>query len=132
MIRPPPRSTRTYTLFPYTTLFRSWNRTFMLDREIGDTFACIDTIGRGKCLGRASLLTCIAATAAIPARAVWSKLQCGIDRTQEQPASVAAAYQIAVLALPAQPRSLGQWFLHDRSCIHKDLERPACFVNQTT
>src|SRR3546814_2017928 len=38
--------------------------------------------------------------------------------------------QIAVLALPAQPRSLGQWFLHDRSCIHKDLERPACFVNQ--
>src|SRR3546814_11161151 len=23
MIRPPPRSTRTYTLFPYTTLFRS-------------------------------------------------------------------------------------------------------------
>src|SRR3546814_2549931 len=43
-----------------------WNRTFMLDREIGDTFACIDTIGRGKCLGRASLLTCIAATAAIP------------------------------------------------------------------
>src|SRR3546814_13912788 len=26
MIRPPPRSTRTYTLFPYTTLFRSWRR----------------------------------------------------------------------------------------------------------
>src|SRR3546814_4185027 len=24
MIRPPPRSTRTYTLFPYTTLFRSY------------------------------------------------------------------------------------------------------------
>src|SRR3546814_1036672 len=24
MIRLPPRSTRTYTLFPYTTLFRSW------------------------------------------------------------------------------------------------------------
>src|SRR3546814_18356939 len=27
MIRPPPRSTRTYTLFPYTTLFRSLNLT---------------------------------------------------------------------------------------------------------
>src|SRR3546814_6700079 len=26
MIRPPPRSTRTCTLFPYTTLFRSKNR----------------------------------------------------------------------------------------------------------
>src|SRR3546814_9094800 len=25
MIRRPPRSTRTYTLFPYTTLFRSYN-----------------------------------------------------------------------------------------------------------
>src|SRR3546814_20560161 len=24
MLRPPPRSTRTYTLFPYTTLFRSY------------------------------------------------------------------------------------------------------------
>src|SRR3546814_10424649 len=27
MIRRPPRSTRTDTLFPYTTLFRSWNYT---------------------------------------------------------------------------------------------------------
>src|SRR3546814_7768590 len=27
MIRRPPRSTRTDTLFPYTTLFRSWFRT---------------------------------------------------------------------------------------------------------
>src|SRR3546814_9562443 len=26
MLRRPPRSTRTYTLFPYTTLFRSWRR----------------------------------------------------------------------------------------------------------
>src|SRR3546814_3485123 len=31
MIRPPPRSTRTYTLFPYTTLFRSHQD----DAEIG-------------------------------------------------------------------------------------------------
>src|SRR3546814_14599518 len=28
MIRRPPRSTRTDTLFPYTTLFRSWNSPF--------------------------------------------------------------------------------------------------------
>src|SRR3546814_5595371 len=32
MIRRPPRSTRTYTLFPYTTLFRSWCRR---DDELG-------------------------------------------------------------------------------------------------
>src|SRR3546814_8325536 len=29
MIRRPPRSTRTDTLFPYTTLFRSWWATFL-------------------------------------------------------------------------------------------------------
>src|SRR3546814_9286239 len=29
MIRRPPRSTRTDTLFPYTTLFRSWLRRFL-------------------------------------------------------------------------------------------------------
>src|SRR3546814_16152938 len=28
MIRRPPRSTLTYTLFPYTTLFRSWSQLF--------------------------------------------------------------------------------------------------------
>src|SRR3546814_2558568 len=31
MIRRPPRSTRTYTLFPYTTLFRSGERQHPLD-----------------------------------------------------------------------------------------------------
>src|SRR3546814_14383580 len=30
----PPRSTRTYTLFPYTTLFRSAFRHFALDEEV--------------------------------------------------------------------------------------------------
>src|SRR3546814_13170097 len=32
IIRRPPRSTRTDTLFPYTTLFRSWSRSHYLDR----------------------------------------------------------------------------------------------------
>src|SRR3546814_6835141 len=31
MIRPPPRSTRTHTLFPYTTLFRSERRVAFID-----------------------------------------------------------------------------------------------------
>src|SRR3546814_15059687 len=35
MIRRPPRSTRTDTLFPYTTLFRSrWRRGLRLDHDI--------------------------------------------------------------------------------------------------
>src|SRR3546814_8517791 len=33
MIRPPPRSTRTDTLFPYTTLFRSQRRRRLLDHR---------------------------------------------------------------------------------------------------
>src|SRR3546814_7234937 len=36
MIRPPPRSTRTDTLFPYTTLFRSRLQARALHRVIGD------------------------------------------------------------------------------------------------
>src|SRR3546814_17423774 len=34
MIRRPPRSTRTYTLFPYTTLFRSLFQSMMIDRAL--------------------------------------------------------------------------------------------------
>src|SRR3546814_12453760 len=34
MIRRPPRSTRTDTLFPYTTLFRSGGRTSSSDRDV--------------------------------------------------------------------------------------------------
>src|SRR3546814_16003862 len=33
MIRRPPRSTRTDTLFPYTTLFRSFDRARIADRQ---------------------------------------------------------------------------------------------------
>src|SRR3546814_12448464 len=35
MIRPPPRSTRTDTLFPYTTLFRSEEDARLAERAIG-------------------------------------------------------------------------------------------------
>src|SRR3546814_15496386 len=40
MIRRPPRSTRTDTLFPYTTLFRSWERVW--------AFICADRSRRKK------------------------------------------------------------------------------------
>src|SRR3546814_1686671 len=42
MLRPPPRSTRTDTLFPYTTLFRSLSR-LLLGRRI---------VARGRVVGR--------------------------------------------------------------------------------
>src|SRR3546814_14314257 len=42
MIRRPPRSTRTDTLFPYTTLFRSTNRT---EIEMGENVQFVNIFG---------------------------------------------------------------------------------------
>src|SRR3546814_5344789 len=43
MLRRPPRSTRTDTLFPYTTLFRSWeNRRDIYLRGIANSFSALD------------------------------------------------------------------------------------------
>src|SRR3546814_3480915 len=53
MFRRPPRSTRTYTLFPYTTLFRSLGRLHHAMRLIGmDRLACP---ARRQRLGRVAL-----------------------------------------------------------------------------
>src|SRR3546814_9314117 len=59
MIRRPPRSTRTDTLFPYTTLFRSgrivhtpkpgWNQAFLADLAGGKPFA-LDTDANGAAI----------------------------------------------------------------------------------
>src|SRR3546814_7262966 len=49
MIRLPPRSTRTYTLFPDTTLFRSRPRTVAPEQEQTFRSECIDLVaGKGK------------------------------------------------------------------------------------
>src|SRR3546814_15082658 len=48
MIRRPPRSTRTDTLFPYTTLFRSWcglaQEIFTVSEEAGGPSAAVTAI----------------------------------------------------------------------------------------
>src|SRR3546814_10670303 len=49
MIRRPPRSTRTDTLFPYTTLFRSRNGHGGTEKEIADTVPCLPRIRRDPC-----------------------------------------------------------------------------------
>src|SRR3546814_6163519 len=58
MIRLPPRSTRTYTLFPYTTLFRSCFSKFAVNKIFSNdknfeifgslTFFCFETIGMSE------------------------------------------------------------------------------------
>src|SRR3546814_1092469 len=59
MIRRPPRSTRTDTLFPYTTLFRSPVLALQdIDLEISEgEFVCI--VGPSGC-GKSTLLRCMA------------------------------------------------------------------------
>src|SRR3546814_12401568 len=53
MIRRPPRCTRTDTLFPYTTLFRSKRGGSLIDLEVGDPVYQNDvlTTGGGSALG---------------------------------------------------------------------------------
>src|SRR3546814_10146085 len=46
MIRRPPRSTRTDTLFPYTTLFRSIERLQMLDAVVEKALLALHQFGR--------------------------------------------------------------------------------------
>src|SRR3546814_4838596 len=56
MIRRPPRSTRTDTLFPYTTLFRSCSRSAsvpappgaMADRYLRNKYPVVATFGRSE------------------------------------------------------------------------------------
>src|SRR3546814_8441578 len=65
MIRRPPRSTRTDTLFPYTTLFRSMQRSL----HLGKRMPAASTLLRRACLVVSIALSCGAAFAAQPAAA---------------------------------------------------------------
>src|SRR3546814_13505522 len=66
MIRRPPRSTRTDTLFPYTTLFRSWS--FVSEREAapfgGGTWSLANPISEELKVMRPSLLPGLLSAAA--------------------------------------------------------------------
>src|SRR3546814_9691952 len=48
MIRRPPRSTRTDTLFPYTTLFRSTDRTMPADAGLGANQGLLERRARSR------------------------------------------------------------------------------------
>src|SRR3546814_15606097 len=59
MIRRPPRSTRTDTLFPYTTLFRSGEKEMALEQGVGGT-----EFGQNFIVGHGELFFC-------PVRRPW-------------------------------------------------------------
>src|SRR3546814_14926419 len=52
MLRRPPRSTRTYTLFPYTTLFRSASFGGRRDQRLGAGLGVVIGDRRGMSFGR--------------------------------------------------------------------------------
>src|SRR3546814_21010453 len=57
MIRRPPRSTRTDTLFPYTTLFRSADKDIVVNSNASGAFDQSIRMGRLKKLERLGLAT---------------------------------------------------------------------------
>src|SRR3546814_14849286 len=59
MIRRPPRSTRTDTLFPYTTLFRSGFRLVGADPAVGEDPP--DDLGKAEALGQHQARAVVAA-----------------------------------------------------------------------
>ena len=106
------------------------DRPLMFDSEVRNTAPCIDAVGRRKGVGRADILTSPARTASVLPRYV--RLQfCGrVYRAQKKPAAMLLAHDIAVLALPADPRCFGQCLFHYRSGIDKDLYAYPCLMRQ--
>src|SRR3546814_5451545 len=70
MIRRPPRSTRTDTLFPYTTLFRSvvFNSSAQPIADIGRRLAFFEAIGPGGVHSSSSALPARCSSCAVPYR----------------------------------------------------------------
>src|SRR3546814_13219425 len=103
MIRRPPRSTRTDTLFPYTTLFRSWHRLTALDEN-----------GRARGV--------VAFSSGNHAQGIaWAAKRLGMPATIVMPADAPRAKRDATLALGAEIVS------YDRATESRELiaARPA-------
>src|SRR3546814_8500842 len=87
MIRRPPRSTRTDTLFPYTTLFRS-----PID-EVGSR-ACQEN-GRPNYIRRCSPSTGRGSANDVPVQGVAGRAIRGIDRSEEHTSELQSLIRIS-------------------------------------
>src|SRR3546814_3492572 len=94
----------------------------MLDRKIGNAAARIELEGGGEGRGGAGGKSARTASATLGVGRVGLQLQGRVDGAQEQQAAVGAADEIGVLALPVEPRRLGQRLLHHRRGIDEHLE----------
>src|SRR6516164_5057042 len=84
-------------------------------------------MGRGEGRRRAGIEAAPAGTAMVGLRTIRLESQAQINLPEEQPGAEIARHQIGVLALPAEPGALGEWLLHHRGGVDKELEpaRPA-------
>ena len=97
------------------------DRPLMLDGEIGDAAPRIELVGRREGGGRAGIEAAPAGAAMILLGRSGIELQRGEDLAQEEPGAELAGDEIGMLALPADPRRLGQRLLHHRGGIDEDL-----------
>src|SRR3546814_4800918 len=100
MIRRPPRSTRTDTLFPYTTLFRSYSPSKPEGRRSkkarGSVSRVLSTLLRG--IGGHSSRPHIAARLKQPTRAVWAEIAWGLlpaPRSEEHTSELQSLMRIS-------------------------------------
>src|SRR5690606_16627301 len=80
-----------------------WDRPLVLNGQIGDAAAGIEPVRGGKGVGRACIQAGATGAAMVFLATVRFQFGSGEDRTQKQPGAMAAADQIGMLALPAQP-----------------------------
>src|SRR3546814_3837481 len=84
MLRRPPRSTRTDTLFPYTTLFRS-------DQAVGDVFKIVQPFAQ---IGIGDMRHAGAGVAAHPLHRRFGG-QAGLDRSEEHTSELQSLMRIS-------------------------------------
>src|SRR3546814_11501680 len=125
MIRPSPRSTRTDTPFPYTTLFRSGHPLrCCLPSPLSRPFRCFRG-AHAKFDLRASALAVLGSPAAVPRRRPVSGGATDADRRPDRPLAADRLHVPDLLGfcrpapvLPAQParREIGRASCRERVC----------------
>ena len=100
----------------------SRDRSFVLDREVGDAAARVEPVGRGKGVRRAGVEAGAAGAAMIRLRRVWRKLEVGQDRAEKEPGAEFARYEIGVLALPADAGARRERLFHERRSVDEHFD----------
>ena len=109
---------------------RARDRPLVLDRQEADAAPRVQLIGRGEGIGGAGALAGIATAAPPGARRIGCQRGGGVDRAQKEPVAQIPAEQVRMLALPADPRRLGQRFFHHRRGIDEHLHRISALLDQ--